>query len=40
MKGNQESAQCVTEILDIFNNILAQNLLYRLQQKQQYKNFN
>ena len=20
MKGNQESAQCVTEILDIFNN--------------------
>jgi hypothetical protein len=28
--GNEESAQCVTEIVYIFNNFLARNLLYRL----------
>jgi len=30
MKGNQETAQCATEILDVFNNLSARNLLYRL----------
>jgi hypothetical protein len=42
VSGPQDSAQSVTEIMDIFNYFLARNLLARLQQTQttaqQYKN--